>query len=232
MAVPESVAIIMDGNGRWAKAQGKPRTYGHKVGAENVEKVCRAADSLGIKYLTIYAFSTENWKRPESEVSTLMSLIKTYLNRCIKTCKRDNMRFRIIGDRSGLSSELQDLIVKLEDVSSIYTGLTLVIAINYGSRDEMRRAFIKTGKKFLSQGRSLDEISEKDISENLDTADIPDPDLLIRTSGEERLSNFLMWQLSYSEFIFTDKAWPEFSADELEKCVKEFENRHRRFGGI
>jgi undecaprenyl diphosphate synthase len=232
MAVPESVAIIMDGNGRWARSLGKPRTYGHKVGAENVEKICRAADALGIKYLTIYAFSTENWKRPESEVSTLMSLIKTYLNRCIKTCKRDNMRFRIIGDRSGLSKELQDLIVKLEDVSSIYTGLTLVIAINYGSRDEMRRAFIKTGNKFLSEGKSLDEIKEKDISDNLDTADIPDPDLLIRTSGEERLSNFLMWQLSYSEFIFTDKAWPEFSGEELEKCIREFESRNRRFGGI
>jgi len=232
MEIPRHVAIILDGNGRWARSLGKPRTYGHKVGAENVEKICRAADALGIKYLTIYAFSTENWKRPESEVSTLMSLIKTYLNRCIKTCKRDNMRFRIIGDRSGLSKELQDLIVKLEDVSSIYTGLTLVIAINYGSRDEMRRAFIKTGNKFLSEGKSLDEIKEKDISDNLDTADIPDPDLLIRTSGEERLSNFLMWQLSYSEFIFTDKAWPEFSGEELEKCIREFESRNRRFGGI
>lgn len=232
MSVPKSLAIIMDGNGRWAKAQGKPRTYGHKVGAENVEKICRACDDLGIKYLTIYAFSTENWKRPETEVKTLMSLLNTYLNKCIKTCMRDNMRFKIIGDKTGLSKELQDTISRLEDVSGKNTGLTLVIAINYGSRDEMRRAFIKASERILSEGKEIRDITEEDITNALDTEGIPDPDFMIRTSGEERLSNFLMWQLSYSEFYFTDVAWPAFDEEELKKAISVYENRHRRFGGV
>ncbi len=232
MSVPESVAIIMDGNGRWAKAQGKPRTYGHKVGAENVETICRSAYDMGIKYLTLYAFSTENWKRPESEVSTLMSLLNTYLNKCMKTCMRDNMRFKVIGDKRGLSQELQDTIAKLEEKSSVCTGLTLVLAINYGSRDEMRRAFVKAGEKLLNEGKELADLTEDDISASLDTFDIPDPDFMIRTSGEERLSNFLMWQLSYSEFYFTDVAWPAFTPEELKKAIEVYENRHRRFGAV
>ena len=232
MSVPESVAIIMDGNGRWAKAQGKPRTFGHKVGAENVETICRSAYDMGIKYLTLYAFSTENWKRPESEVSTLMSLLNTYLNKCMKTCMRDNMRFKVIGDKTGLSQELQDTIAKLEEKSAVCTGLTLVLAINYGSRDEMRRAFVKAGEKLLSEGKELSELTEDDISSSLDTFDIPDPDFMIRTSGEERLSNFLMWQLSYSEFYFTDVAWPAFTSEELKKAIEVYENRHRRFGAV
>lgn len=232
MSVPQSLAIIMDGNGRWAKAQGKPRTYGHKVGAENVEKICRAAHDLGIKYLTLYAFSTENWKRPESEVKTLMTLLNTYLNKCMKTCRRDNMRFKVIGDKTGLSKELQETIEKLEDYSSDLTGLTLILAINYGSRDEMRRGFIKAAKKAESEGRDVSELTEEEISDSLDTAGIPDPDFMIRTSGEQRLSNFLMWQLSYSEFYFTEVAWPEFDEEELKKAIEVYEMRHRRFGAV
>jgi undecaprenyl diphosphate synthase len=232
MKVPESVAIIMDGNGRWAKSKGKPRTYGHKVGAENVEKVCRAADKLGIKYLTIYAFSTENWNRPENEVNTLMTLLNTYLNKCIKTCKRDNMSFKIIGDRNGLSKELNDTIKKLEDVSSVYTGLKLIIAINYGSRDEILRAVKKTVKYFNNSDRDIGSLDDDTFAGFLDTAGVPDPDLMIRTSGEERLSNFLLWQLSYSEFYFTDCPWPEFGEKELTEAIIDYDNRHRRFGGV
>lgn len=232
MSVPISVAIIMDGNGRWAKLREKPRTFGHKEGAENVERICRAADNLGIKYLTIYAFSTENWNRPKSEVDTLMKLLDIYLKKCIRTCKRDNMRFRIIGDRKGLSEGLNKTIEKLEDVSKIYTGLTLTIAINYGGRDELRRAFIKAGNRLISEGKKLSDLTEDDIENSLDTKDIPSPDLLIRTSGELRLSNFLPWQLSYSEFYFTNVLWPDFSEKELKKAVDEFENRRRRFGNV
>lgn len=232
MKVPESVAIIMDGNGRWAKSKGKPRTYGHKVGAENVEKVCRAADKLGIKYLTIYAFSTENWNRPENEVNTLMTLLNTYLNKCIKTCKRDNMSFKVIGDRKGLSPELNATIEKLEEVSSIYTGLKLVIAINYGSRDEILRAVKKAAKFYEKTGVDIESLDDKTFSSFLDTGDLPDPDLMIRTSGEERLSNFLLWQLSYSEFYFTNCPWPEFNEKELTDAVIDYDNRHRRFGGV
>ncbi len=232
MSVPISVAIIMDGNGRWAKLREKPRTFGHKEGAENVERICRAADNLGIKYLTIYAFSTENWNRPKSEVDTLMKLLDIYLKKCIRTCKRDNMRFRIIGDRKGLSEGLNKTIEKLEDVSNVYTGLTLTIAINYGGRDELRRAFIKAGNRFISEGKKLSDLTEDDIENSLDTKDIPSPDLLIRTSGELRLSNFLPWQLSYSEFYFTNVLWPDFSEKELKKAVDEFENRRRRFGNV
>lgn len=250
MNIPTSVAIIMDGNGRWAKKMNMPRSYGHKMGAKNLEKICKVSDEIGIKYLTVYAFSTENWNRPKDEVDTLMHLMDIYFNKCIKTCKRDNMRFFVIGDRSILSDKLNNTIDKLIDVSKDYTGLTLVIAINYGGRDEIRRACNKLlknklflYKKFISEDKSLlyDDnfiedkllnIKEKDIENELDTKNIPFPDLLIRTSGEMRLSNFLPWQLSYTEFYFTDKNWPEFDGNELKKAVLAYQDRHRRFGKI
>jgi undecaprenyl diphosphate synthase len=232
MNIPESVAIIMDGNGRWAKSKGMPRTYGHTVGAKNVENICRAADDIGIHYLTIYAFSTENWKRPENEVKTLMSLFLKYLKKCEKDCVENNMRIRLIGDREALSEELRDEIDYVEELSSKYTGLQFTIAINYGSRDEMIRASKKAFNKLISSGKTGDDLTEELFSSCLDTAGIPDPDLLIRTSGEERLSNFLLWQLAYSEFYFTKKPWPAFTKEDLLDAVSEYDRRNRRFGGV
>jgi undecaprenyl diphosphate synthase len=235
--VPQSVAIILDGNGRWAKKRGMPRTYGHMMGAKNVEPVCRAADALGIKYLTFYAFSTENWKRSKDEVSTLMKLIVEYLNKLMKLSVENNMRVFIIGDVTGLSPEMQDMIRKVEDISKDFTGMTLSIALNYGSRDEIVRGIRKMVedpkmKEAIARDGVEKAITEEKFSTYLDTKNIPDPDLMIRTSGEERLSNFLLWQLAYSEFYFTDVAWPDFNADELKKACEEYARRNRRFGGV
>ena len=232
MKIPKHVAIILDGNGRWAKSKGMPRNYGHTVGAKNVETVCQAADELGIKYLTLYAFSTENWNRPESEVAALMKLLESYLKNCIRTADKNNMRVRVIGEISRLSEKFQQRIAQLEQASASNTGLNLTIAINYGSRDEMIRAMkhmyadVKAGK--------LEEtaIDENVFSSYLDTRDLPDPDLLIRTSGEQRLSNYLLWQLAYSEFYFTDVPWPDFHKEELELAVEAYNKRDRRFGGL
>lgn len=232
MRVPNHVAIILDGNGRWAKAKGKPRSFGHKAGAENVEVICRAADKLGIKYLTMYAFSTENWNRPEAEVATLMKLLLQYMKYCEKNAKKDNMRVRIIGDTSKLSEELRAQVRSLEENTSAFTGLQFNIAINYGSRDEMLRAMRRLSADVAEGKRSPAEIDEATFSSYLDTKELPDPDLLIRTSGEERLSNFLLWQLAYSEFYFTDVPWPDFSPEELKKAVEEYDRRDRRFGGV
>jgi undecaprenyl diphosphate synthase len=232
MKIPKHVAIILDGNGRWAKSKGMPRNYGHTVGAKNVETVCQAADELGIEYLTLYAFSTENWNRPESEVNALMKLLESYLKNCIKTAEKNNMRVRVIGEISRLSEKFQKRIKELELASAENTGLNLTIAINYGSRDEMIRAMkhmisdVKTGK--LSE----EEVDEERFSSYLDTRELPDPDLLIRTSGEQRLSNYLLWQLAYSEFYFTDVPWPDFHKKELELAVEAYNNRDRRFGGV
>ena len=232
MKIPQHVAIILDGNGRWAKSKGMPRNYGHTVGAKNVETVCRAADELGIKYLTLYAFSTENWNRPQPEVEALMKLLESYLKNCIKTAEKNHMRVRIIGDISRLDGKFQDSIRKLEEASAENPGLNLTIAINYGSRDEIIRAIRNLTKDAMEGKIDQDSIDEALFEQYLDTKGIPDPDLLIRTSGEQRLSNYLLWQLAYTEFYFTDVHWPDFSKEELIKAIEVFNKRNRRFGGV
>lgn len=232
MNVPEHIAIILDGNGRWAKAKGMPRTYGHTVGAKNVETICRAAHDMGVKYVTMYAFSTENWSRPADEVKALMKLLGEYIKTCMKTAKKDNLRVRFIGDLSKLDDKLRANIKELTDYSSQFTGLTLTIAINYGSRDEMTRAIRNVASDVKAGEIQPEDIDEKLFSSYLDTKDIPDPDFMIRTSGEQRLSNYLLWQLAYAEFYFTPVAWPDFTPDELKKAIEEYDKRNRRFGGI
>ena len=230
--IPQHIAIILDGNGRWAKAKGMPRNYGHTAGARNVETVCQAAHDLGVKYVTMYAFSTENWNRPEGEVEALMKLLESYLKNCIKTADKNNMRARVIGDTTRLSERFQERIRELEAASAKNDGLNLQIAINYGSRDEMTRAMRRMSEDVAAGKRKPEEITESVFEEYLDTAGIPDPDLLIRTSGELRLSNFLLWQLAYSEFYFTDVPWPDFHKEELERAIEAYNKRDRRFGGL
>ena len=230
--IPQHIAIILDGNGRWAKAKGMPRNYGHTAGARNVETVCQAAHDLGVKYVTMYAFSTENWNRPEGEVEALMKLLESYLKNCIKTADKNNMRVRVIGDTTRLSERFQERIRELEAASAKNDGLNLQIAINYGSRDEMTRAMRRMSEDVAAGKRKPEEITESVFEEYLDTAGIPDPDLLIRTSGELRLSNFLLWQLAYSEFYFTDVPWPDFHKEELERAIEAYKTRDRRFGGL
>ncbi len=230
--VPKHVAIILDGNGRWAKAKGMPRTYGHTMGAKNVEPICRAAYDLGIRYLTFYAFSTENWNRPSEEVKALMKLLDSYLKNCLEIAEKNNMRVRVIGDIAKLSPDMQEKIRVLEEASKDYTGLTLSIALNYGSRDEMVRGIRKVAADVKDGALSVDDISEELFSGYLDTAGIPDPDLMIRTSGEQRLSNYLLWQLAYAEFYFTPVAWPDFHEKELKEAVQAYMDRDRRYGGV
>ena len=230
--IPQHISIILDGNGRWAKAKGMPRNYGHTAGAKNVETVCQAAHDLGVKYVTMYAFSTENWNRPEGEVEALMKLLESYLKNCIKTADKNNMRVRVIGDTTRLSDRFQERIRELEAASAKNDGLNLQIAINYGSRDEMTRAMRRMSEDVAAGKRKPEEITESVFEEYLDTAGIPDPDLLIRTSGELRLSNFLLWQLAYSEFYFTDVPWPDFHKEELERAIEAYNKRDRRFGGL
>lgn len=232
MKIPQHVAIILDGNGRWAKSKGMPRNYGHKMGAKNVEKICDTAGHMGIKYLTVYAFSTENWGRPQPEVDELMRLLGSYMKTCLKTAKKNNMRVRVLGDISRLTPKLQEQILELEQVSSAYDGFYFQIALNYGSRDEMLRAMKKMYTDIKAGKLSEDAVTEEVFSRYLDTADIPDPDLLIRTSGEQRLSNYLLWQLAYSEFYFTDTPWPDFDEAELKKAVAAYQSRDRRYGGL
>ncbi len=232
MKIPQHVAIILDGNGRWAKSKGMPRNYGHTMGAKNVETVCQAADELGVKYLTLYAFSTENWNRPKAEVDALMKLLESYLKNCNRTADKNNMRVRVIGDKTGLSDRFQKQIKELEEHSSANTGLNLTIAINYGSRDEMLRAMRKIAGKVKEGELSEEQIDDALVASYLDTRELPDPDLLIRTSGEQRLSNYLLWQLAYSEFYFTDVPWPDFHKAELEEAIVAYNKRDRRFGGL
>ncbi len=232
MKIPNHVAIILDGNGRWAKSKGMPRNYGHTVGAKNVEDICRTAYNLGIKYLTLYAFSTENWNRPESEVNALMKLLDNYLKNCLKTAEKNHIRVRIIGDKSRLEEGFQKRIAELEKVSANYDGLNLQIAINYGSRDEMVRAMRKMSAAVAAGELRPEEITEHTFENYLDTAGIPDPDLMIRTSGEQRLSNYLLWQLAYSEFYFTDVPWPDLHEKELKDAIEEYNRRNRRFGAL
>ncbi|MCI8429134.1 MAG: isoprenyl transferase [Lachnospiraceae bacterium] len=228
MKIPQHVAIILDGNGRWAKAKGMPRNYGHVQGAKNVERICEDAYHMGIKYLTVYAFSTENWRRSRDEVDALMTLLRSYMKTCVKTAKKNHMRVRVIGDKTGLAEDIQDSIANLEEESRDQDGLNFTIAINYGSRDEICRAV----KRIAEEGIRPEEITEDVISAHLDTAGIPDPDLLIRTSGEQRLSNYLMWQLAYTEFYFTDLPWPDFGKEELSKAIEKYNQRERRYGGV
>lgn len=232
MKIPNHVAIILDGNGRWAKSKGMPRTYGHTTGAKNVEKIAEAACNMGIRYLTLYAFSTENWNRPPEEVKALMNLLDSYLKNCIQTAKKNNMAVRILGDISRLDERMQEKIRKLEESSADYDGLHLQIAINYGSRDEIVRAIRKLGRDVEAGKIAPDQISEESFSSYLDTAGLPDPDLLIRTSGEERLSNFLLWQLAYAEFYFTDVPWPDFHEEDLRRAVEAYNQRDRRYGKV
>ncbi len=232
LKIPKHVAIIMDGNGRWAKKKKMPRTYGHAAGAKVVEKICEDAKNLGIEYLTVYAFSTENWKRPETEVDKIMSLIREYLKKQEKKMMKENMVFSVIGDRNRLAPDIIETIDRVEKNTAGNTGLKFCVAINYGSRDEMIRA-MKALTKDVKEGKIKEEdISEEMFSGYLETRNYPDPDLLIRTSGEERLSNFLMWQLAYSEFYFTDVLWPDFNKKELDKAIDKYNKRDRRFGTI
>jgi undecaprenyl diphosphate synthase len=222
----------MDGNGRWAKKRGLPRTAGHAQGARVVEQILEDADHMGIRYLTVYAFSTENWSRPDSEVKALMNLLRTYMKTSLAKCARNNVRIRVIGDKSRLDSDLQASIANLEKETASNTGIGFQIAINYGSRDEIVRAVRKAAQKVKDSGLNPEDITEAMISDELDTAGIPDPDLLIRTGGEQRISNFLLWQTAYSELYFCDAAWPDFNKAELEKAVDAFNNRERRYGGL
>lgn len=231
MNVPQHVAIILDGNGRWAKSKGMPRTFGHTQGAKNVENICRIAWNKGIKYLTVYAFSTENWSRPGDEVKALMDLLRSYLKTCKNTAEKNHMRVRIIGDKTGLAEDIQKSIRELEEFSRDFDGLNFQIALNYGSRDEIVRAvnlILKEKEKGILPGDGI--VTEEMISSHLDTAGIPDPDLLIRTSGEMRLSNYLLWQCAYTEFYFTDVHWPAFTEEELVKALEHYSSRQRRFG--
>ena len=232
MNVPQHVAIILDGNGRWAKKRGMPRNYGHAQGAKNVEKICEEAWRMGIKYLTVYAFSTENWNRPQNEVEALMKLLRNYMKTCLKTAAQNDMKVRVIGDITRLDEDIQKRILKLEEATKDNGGLNFQIAINYGSRDEMIRAMKKLSDDCMKGSVKAEDITEELFSDYLDTKGIPDPDLLIRTSGELRLSNFLLWQLAYAEFYFTDVPWPDFTKEELEKAVVQYNSRDRRYGGV
>ena len=232
MNIPQHVAIILDGNGRWAKAKGMPRNYGHAQGRKNVEKICEEAWCMGIKYLTVYAFSTENWNRPKEEVNALMKLLRNYMKTCLKTAAKNDMKVRVIGDITKLDEDIQKRILELEEATKNNGGLNFQIAINYGSRDEITRA-VRTLAEDVKEGKLMpEEVNEACIERYLDTHDIPDPDLLIRTSGEQRLSNYLLWQLAYTEFYFTDVPWPDFSKQELEKAIEQYNRRDRRYGGV
>ena len=233
MDIPRHVAIILDGNGRWAKSRKMPRNYGHVKGAANVEVICRAADELGIRYLTVYLFSTENWRRNQDEVRALMNLFHSYTRTAIRQARENNMRCRVIGDPSALDDVLQKNLRELVESSKNNTGLNFQLAINYGSRDEIVRAVRRIAAD-ARDGSIQDpsQITEDLFASYLDTADIPDPDLLIRTSGEQRLSNYLMWQLAYTEFYFTPTPWPAFTKADLEKAIDVYNQRDRRFGGV
>ena len=230
MNVPNHVAIILDGNGRWAKAKGMPRNYGHVQGAKTVEVICEEAYRMGIQYLTVYAFSTENWKRPADEVDALMKLLRNYMKTCLKTAAKNNMCVRVIGEKSGLDEDIRTRIDQLEEATKDNTGLHFQIALNYGGRDELRRAFGRLAAQAVQGQLDPDSITEDDISNALDTAGIPDPDLLIRTCSEQRLSNFLLWQLAYTEFYISPVPWPDFTKEELVKAVEAYNHRDRRYG--
>ena len=232
LKIPNHVAIIMDGNGRWAKKKHMPRTYGHAQGARVLEQTLENCDALGIRYLTVYAFPTENWARPLEDVQVIMNLFRKYLVNSVEKCMKNNVRCRVIGERSKLSPDIADAIRNLEEKTASNTGITFIIAINYGGRDELLRAVRRIGSDVKSGDIDPASITEDMISRNLDTSEFPDPDLLIRTSGEERLSNFLLWQLAYAEFYFTDTPWPDFDMEELLKAIRVYTSRDRRYGNV
>lgn len=228
--IPKHLAIIMDGNGRWAKARGEKRTFGHKAGANTLEKVANLAGEYGIKYLTVYAFSTENWRRPKKEVAFLMGLIRKFLKESLKTAKDNNMCVKIIGSRKNMDKDINDAMDRLEEVSKDYTGMTLQLAINYGGRDEIIRSIKKI--EVAKKENENFQLTEENFADFLDTKGIPDPDLMIRTSGEKRLSNFLIWQLAYTEYWFTETLWPDFGEEELMNALYAYNKVERRYGGL
>lgn len=230
LKMPQHVAIILDGNGRWAKAKGMPRNYGHTQGAKTVEVICEEAYRMGIQYLTVYAFSTENWNRPKDEVDALMKLLRNYMKTCLKTAEKNRMCVRVIGDKTGLDEDIRSRIEELERATKDNDGLHFQIAINYGGRDEIARAVRKLAGQAAEGKLKPEDITEQMISESLDTHGLPEPDLLIRTCNEQRISNFLLWQLAYTEFYFTPVAWPDFSKEELLKAVQAYNQRDRRYG--
>lgn len=228
--MPNHVAIILDGNGRWAKAKGMPRNYGHAQGAKQVEVICEEAYRMGIQYLTVYAFSTENWSRPKEEVDALMKLLRSYMKTCLKTAEKNRMCVRVIGDKTGLDEDIRKRISELEEATKQNDGLHFQIALNYGGRDELRRCMKDIGRRIAKGVLKPEDITEELISETLDTRGLPEPDLLIRTCNEQRISNFLLWQLAYTEFYVTPVAWPDFSKEELIKAVEAYNKRDRRYG--
>ncbi|MDE6638978.1 MAG: isoprenyl transferase [Acetatifactor sp.] len=232
LKMPQHVAIILDGNGRWAKAKGMPRNYGHVQGAKTVETICEEAYRMGIQYLTVYAFSTENWNRPKDEVDALMKLLRNYMKTCLQTAKKNRMCVRVLGEKSRLDEDIRSRIEELERATKDNDGLHFQIAINYGGRDEILRAARKLAGSIEAGELTSGEITEEKFGSFLDTAGIPDPDLLIRTCNEQRISNFLLWQLAYTEFYFTPVPWPDFTKEELIKAVEAYNHRDRRYGGV
>ena len=230
-SLPRHIAIILDGNGRWAKKRGLPRTAGHAAGSENFRKIATYCRDIGVEYLTVYAFSTENWQRPEDEVKTIMKLLERYLNEAISTMERDHIRMKVFGDVSGLSPKLQKLVAKTDEISSHYQGFQANICLNYGGRNETVSAARRYAKDYAA-GRVTGELTEEQFGNYLYSAGISDPDLLIRPGGEQRISNFLLWQCAYSEFYFTDVLWPDFTSEELNKAIAEYQRRDRRFGKV
>ncbi len=228
--VPRHIAIILDGNGRWAKKRGLPRTAGHAAGAETFRKIATYCKDIGVEYLTVYAFSTENWRRPENEVSTIMKLLGNYLHEAIDTMERDHIRMKVFGDTEALSPELRALVAKTDEISKRYEGFQANICLNYGGRDEIVHAARRYAEDYAAG--KVAELDEARFGSYLYSAGVPDPDLLIRPGGEQRLSNFLLWQCAYAEFYFTDVLWPDFSPAELDKAIAVFRSRDRRYGGV
>lgn len=232
LIMPNHVAIILDGNGRWAKAKGMPRNYGHVQGAKAVEVICEEAYRMGIQYLTVYAFSTENWRRPTDEVEALMKLLRNYMKTCLKTAEKNRMCVRVLGDKTGLDEDIRSRIEELERATKNNDGLHFQIAINYGGRDEIARAMKKIAVQVAEGSLEPGQVDEECISRNLDTNGLPDPDLLIRTCNELRISNFLIWQTAYTEFYYTPVPWPDFTKEELLKAVEAYNHRDRKYGKI
>lgn len=232
LVMPQHVAIILDGNGRWAKSKGMPRNYGHVQGAKTVEVICEEAYRMGIQYLTVYAFSTENWNRPKDEVDALMKLLRNYMKTCLTTAKKNRMCVRVIGDKTRLDEDIRTRIAELEESTKDNDGLHFQIALNYGGRDEIVRAVKKITEKAAKGELSPEDVTEDYLSGMLDTHGLPEPDLLIRTCNEQRISNFLLWQLAYTEFYFTPVAWPDFTKEELIKAVEAYNHRDRRYGRL
>lgn len=230
--LPQHIGVIMDGNGRWARRRGLPRSAGHSAGADALKKIITEANNLGVKYITVYAFSTENWKRPKEEVDYLMSLLLDYLRNAEKTLAGENVVIRVIGSRKELSQEIRDQIIKTEGFTKNNTGIVMNIALNYGAREEITNAVREICEDVKNGKTDIDSITDKMVENHLYTKGQPDVDLLIRTSGEQRLSNFMLWQVSYAEMWFTNKLWPDFKPKHLRQAIYDFQNRGRRFGGV